>query len=331
MDGGGRLLRSLSALAFDLFPGLTLPRLAAAGSRLAVSGQPPALPDRRGLRAARRQRLTRLRRFVEAHPRFLGLSLATFLFATVSACGLVYGGEYAAFVERNGTLPDCVARLLGFGIDAVTISGMNELNETDVLAIGGISPKRSLLFLDAADVRRRLKERPLVEDASVTKLFPNRILISIVERVPYGLWQKDGDVSIIGADGQVIDTRHDDHFDRLPFVAGEGANAHIGDYVKLLAAAGDLRAKIRAGAWIADRRWNLVMTSGITVMLPEDGALAAVAELARLEANDHILDKDIVSIDLRMPNRIIARLTDQAAAARTALQTHKPAKRGGST
>jgi len=87
------------------------------------------------------------------------------------------------------------------------------------------------------------------------------------------------------ADGQVIDARHDDHFDRLPFVAGEGANAHIGDYVKLLAAAGDLRPKIRAGAWIAERRWNLVMTSGITVELPEDGATAAVAELATLEAN----------------------------------------------
>jgi cell division protein FtsQ len=318
-------------LAFDLVPGLTLPRLAVAGSRLTTSAQPPALTDRRSLRVARRQRLARLRRFVEAHPRFLGLSLATLLFAVVSGCGLVYGGEYAAFVDRNGTLPDCVARLLGFGIDAVTISGISELSEADVLAIGDISPKRSLPFLDAAEVRRRLKARPLVQEASVTKLYPNRMLISIVERVPYGLWQKDGDVSIIGADGQVIDARHDDHFDRLPFVAGEGANAHIGDYVKLLAAAGDVRPKIRAGAWIADRRWNLVMTSGITVELPEDGATAAVAELATLEANGHILDKDIVSIDLRMPNRVIARLTEEAAAARAALLTHKPAKRGGST
>jgi cell division protein FtsQ len=310
---------------------LTPSRLAVAGPRLATSGQSPALPDRRSLRVARRQRLTRLRRYVEAHPRFIGLSLAATLFGAVSAFGAVYGGEYAAFVERNGTLPDCIARLLGFGIDAVTISGINELGETDVLEIGGISPKRSLLFLDAADVRRKLKARPLVQEASVTKLYPNRILISIVERVPYGLWQKDGDVSVIGTDGQVIDQRHNDHFDRLPFVAGDGANAHIGDYAKLLAAAGDLRPKIRAGAWIADRRWNLVMTSGIIVKLPEDGAAVAVARLATLEANDHILDKDIVSIDLRMPSRIIARLTEEAAAARAALLAHKPAKRGGST
>ena len=45
----------------------------------------------------------------------------------------------------------------------------------------------------------------MVKQASVRKLYPNRIVIDIVERTPYAVWQKDGDVHAIAADGAPID------------------------------------------------------------------------------------------------------------------------------
>ncbi|MBV9636789.1 MAG: FtsQ-type POTRA domain-containing protein [Methylobacteriaceae bacterium] len=331
MDGGGRLLRSLSAVVPDMMPGFAPPRLAVAGALVAVPARALAEPLRPARRRTRHGLGGRLLGVLSRRPRLVGNLLAATLFASVGAYGAVCSGEYAAFVEANGTLPDLIARSVGFSIAAVTISGLNELSETQVLAAAGITPKSSLAFLDAADIRRRLKALPLVRDASVTKLYPDRLLVAITERQPYALWQKDGQVAIIGSDGQVIDERHDERHDGLPFVAGENANAHVAEYVKLLAAADDLQPKIRAGALIAERRWNLVMTSGVIVKLPEIDPATALAGLARLERTAHILEKDIVSLDLRVPGRVVARLTEEAASNRADLLNRKAGKRSGPT
>jgi len=70
-------------------------------------------------------------------------------------------------------------------------------------------------------MRGRLMSLPLVKNASVRKFFPNRLVIEITERQPFGLWQKDGVVKIIAADGAPIDELRDAKFANLPFVVGE--------------------------------------------------------------------------------------------------------------
>ena len=43
----------------------------------------------------------------------------------------------------------------------------------------------------------RPETAPLVKQASVRKLYPNHLVIDLVERAPYALWQKDGTVSVV--------------------------------------------------------------------------------------------------------------------------------------
>jgi cell division protein FtsQ len=81
------------------------------------------------------------------------------------------------------------------------------------LTAAGISPQSSLIFLNAAMVREKLNRMPLVREATVSKYYPNRLAIDLVEREPYALWQKDGDVFVVAADGTVIDSRRDQRFD----------------------------------------------------------------------------------------------------------------------
>jgi cell division protein FtsQ len=320
----------MSALAADFLPpAMAPPRLATAGYPVAT--RPASMPSRVAHRRARPTRIAGLQALLATRPGLVSWTLGTVLFVAVGAYGAICGGEYAAFVQTYGSLSDLAARGLGFGIGTVTISGIHELSGDDVLALAGLTPQKSLAFLDAAEVRRRLKAQPLVQDVSVTKLYPDRLVIAITERQPYALWQKDGQVSLISQDGFVIDERRDDRHDGLPFVTGDDANAHVGEYVKLLSAAGDLKSKIRAGVLLAGRRWNLAMTSGLVVRLPEIDPAGALANLVRLEASAHILEKDIVALDLRMPGRIIVRLTDEAAAARAALLARKAGKRSGPT
>ncbi|HLW93419.1 MAG TPA: FtsQ-type POTRA domain-containing protein, partial [Roseiarcus sp.] len=177
----------------------------------------------RGERAAGRG-LSRLWRWAQRAPRGLGLALSLALLAGVAVYGAWRGGQYQAFIAREGNLGDVIARTLGLDIAMVTISGQAELRESEILAAAGVSPKDSLLFLDASRSRAGLETLALVKSASVRKLYPDRLVIDLVERSPYALWQKDGKVSIVAADGAPIDELTDSRFIGLPFVVGDGAN-----------------------------------------------------------------------------------------------------------
>ncbi len=331
MDGGRRLLRPLRGFARAL-ASLPLPFPADAPA-FAFDGAPGAavLPTQ-ALRVRRRPSLPFLARLEQvARKRFLGSALVVALLAGVTGYAVVRGDAYAGYVQANGTLADQVAKAAGFGIKAVTITGARELSESEILAIAGIGPRNSLAFLNVADIRASLKAVPLVKEVSVSKLYPNRLLIDVEERQPYALWQKDGSVSIVAADGTVIDELHDARYETLPLVTGAGANAKIGDYVALLEAAGDLRPRIRAGIFVAGRRWTLKTLGGIEIVLPERNPADALSRLALLEHDSHILEKDILSLDLRLPGRVVARLSVEAGAARQEALAKKTKGKGAQT
>ncbi|MGH6853556.1 MAG: cell division protein FtsQ/DivIB [Methylocella sp.] len=283
---------------------------------------PPARQSRPGLR---HKILARL-----AGPG-AGACFSAALLAAAGAYGAVKGGHYAAFVAAEGEPADILAKALGFSIKAVTIAGERNLKEQDILATARIGPRNSLPFLDVAKIRERLKQLPLVKEAAVTKLYPDRVLIEIEERQPFALWQCDGQVQIVAADGVPLAAMRGQRFIHLPFVVGAGANEKLGQYLALLQTAGDLRERIVAGVLVAGRRWTLKMANGIDVLLPETEPEAALARLVDLQRTSHVLDKDILSLDFRQPGRVFARLTEEAAAERAALLTSRTKAKGGRT
>jgi cell division protein FtsQ len=264
-------------------------------------------------------------------PRSIECLLTCVLLAGAGFYGSVIGGEYGAFIDTYGTLSDQAAKAVGFGIKAVTIAGESELGEQEILEAAGISPRNSLLFLDVAAIRERLKRLPLIKEASVTKLYPNRILIEIEERQPTAVWQDKGAVKIIAADGMPLDSFRDAHFASLPFVVGDGANEKLGEYLDILDALGGLRARIQAGMLVAQRRWSLKVQNGVEIELPETDPRAAIATLVGLQRDFHVLDKDILSLDLRQPGRVVAHLTEAGAATRAAFLARKSKPKGGQT
>jgi len=259
-------------------------------------------------------------------PRGVGVALAAALILAAVGLGAVRGGQYQAFIAAQGGLGDFLAREFGFGVKVVTISGINRLGPREVLDLAGVSPNSSVPFFDVDAARARLLKAPLVVSASVRKLYPNRLVIVVTERAPVALWQRDGEVSIVSADGAALDQLRDARLDNLPFVVGEGANKRLPEYLSLLDAAQELRGKIEAGVFISQRRWNLHMKTGVEVKLPEINPILAVRTLVKLERQSHLLERQILSLDLRQPGRAFARLTADAAAAQAA-KTKKAAKR----
>lgn len=329
MDGGGRFPGSLTEqLAALVGAGYARPALAGSASG--------AFPGARVAPRPHARKSSFLFAVLRALARFaakpgVGVVLALALFGGTAWLGFVDNGGYADLVAREGAPRDILARVAGFKISGVTIGGQTQLAEAEVLAASGVGSKDSLLFLDPAIVRERLLAVPLVKSARVMKLYPDRLVIAIEERQPFALWQQDGHISVVAIDGKTIDELRDERFLGLPFVVGAGAEKRLAEYGALIAAAGDLAPRVKAGVLVAGRRWTLDMTNGVTVKLPETDPVAAVTTLARLQKEARILDKDVLTIDLRAPGRAAVRLTEEGLATRAAMPQRSRLKSGGHT
>src|SRR6266850_2613270 len=253
MDGGGRLARSMRS------PG---PQ---ADLKAAAIGAAVLLRERLGFnRAGARQRPEReyhphrlialLERYI---PHRAGVAATALMLLGSAGYGIVKGGHLEELTSAASDTRNAIANSAGFRITAVAINGRKQLTQDEVLAIGGVNGRSSLLFLDAAAVREKLKANPWIGEATVLKLYPGQLQIDIVERSAFALWQQDG-------------------------------------------------------------------------RLPENDVGNALAALSKLDKEDRLFSRDIVAVDMRLPDRLIVQLSEDAAKAREELfKDKKPKKKAG--
>jgi cell division protein FtsQ len=271
----------------------------------------------------------RLVAFVERHvPRRAGIVATVLLLLASVGFGIVKGGHVQELSAAMGDSRNALANSVGFRITAVAINGRKQLSQDEVLAIGGVNGRASLLFLDAAAVRDRLKANPWIADATVLKLYPGHLQINLVERTAFALWQRDGRITVIADDGAVLEPYVSQRFVSLPLVVGKGAETHARDFLALLSRYPQVASVTRAAIFVGERRWNLRLKDGLDIRLPEIEVGSALAALSKLDKEDHLFSRDIVAVDMRLPDRLTVQLSDDAAKAREEL-FKKPKKKAG--
>jgi cell division protein FtsQ len=322
MDGGGRLARSLRS------PG---PQ---ADLKAAAIGAAVPLRQRLGLNRARaragleREQPNRLIELLERHlPNRAGVAATVLMLLGSAGFGIVKGGHLEQFTSALSDSRNAIANSAGFRITTVAINGRKQLTQDEVLAIGGVNGRSSLLFLDAATVRDKLRANPWIADATILKLYPGRLQIDIVERSAFALWQQDGRLSVIADDGVVLEPYMSRRFIALPLVVGKGAETRARDFLALLARYPQVHAATKAAVFVGERRWNLRLEDGLDIRLPENDAGKALASLSKLDKEDRLFSRDIVAIDMRLPDRLTVQLSEDAAKAREELFKDKKLKK----
>jgi cell division protein FtsQ len=274
---------------------------------------------------AHADRLERLR-----PPRGAGVAASALIILASIAFGVVRGDHLPQVVEALHDVRDSAANAAGFNITGVALTGNKHMSREEIFATVGVTGHSSLLFLDVADARARLKTNPWIADATVQKLYPDRLQIAITERAAFALWQKDGRVGVIADDGTVLEPYLSRGFVSLPLFVGAGAATRAKEFQALIARYPDIRDQMRAAVLVSERRWNLRLKNGVDIALPEDGVAQALDRLVALDRDKKLLSRDITLVDLRLLDRVTVRQSDAAAAAREeALKAKKP-KKGGS-
>ena len=326
MDGGGRLARSLRSLR----PQADL-KAAAIGAVMLLRerlGLPRSRPAKPRLEREQPPRLIALlERYV---PRRAGIAATVTLLLASGLFGVVKGGHLEEFTSALSDTRNAIANSAGFRITAVAINGRKQLTQDEVLAVGGVNGRSSLLFLDAATVRDNLKANPWISDATVQKFFPGQLQIDIVERTAFALWQQDGRLAVISDDGAVLQSYVSRRFLTLPLVVGKGADTRARDFLALLARYPQVRAATKAAIFVGERRWNLRLKDGLDIRLPENDVGNALAALSKLDKEDRLFSRDIVAVDMRLPDRLTVQLSEDAGKARDELfKDKKPKKKAG--
>ncbi len=244
-----------------------------------------------------------------AIPRFAGIAGAAVLFAATGFYGMVLGGH-------TGAVAEATTSAIGFSIDNVKVSGNLQTSEIDILQQLGLDGSSSVVFLSAANARERLISLPWVENAEVRKVYPNTVEIKLSERTAYGIWQHGDELSLIEKDGKVIAPLRDNKFASLPLFVGDGAQLDAAAFADQLSNWPDIQARIKAYICVGGRRWDLRMDNGVVVRLPEENVARAMHELSTLEQDQQVLERDIETVDLRLPDRTTIQLTADAAVRR---------------
>ncbi|WP_420132003.1 cell division protein FtsQ/DivIB [Rhodopseudomonas sp.] len=325
MHGGGRLARSsrLSGFQSDL-KAVAVAIVALVRHRWARRKRPEPHPTR----LVRPEQPSGLIATLEKYtPRRIGVVATVLILMGSAGLGIVKGGHVDEFVQGLDDARNAIANIAGFRIQQVAISGRKQLTQDEVLAIGGVTGRSSLLFLDAAAVRDKLKANPWIADATVLKFYPGELQIDIVERTAFARWQLDGRTAVIADDGAVLEPYVARRFMSLPLVVGKGAGTRAKDFLALLARYPQVQSQTRAVALVGERRWNVWLSSGLVIRLPEQDVGNSLATLSKLDQEDKLFSRDITAVDMRLPDRLTVRLSDDAAKAREELFKDKKSKK----
>jgi cell division protein FtsQ len=229
--------------------------------------------------------------------------------AVLAAGGLGLGmlhlvGQGASFRERLGS---ATARL-GLRVEHVIIEGRVKTPEPLLRAAIGIVPGDPILGYSVQAARARIESINWVRSATVERRLPDTIVVQLVERRPFAVWQHQGKFRLIDRDGQVVtDSDVADFANQLPLVVGAGAPQAAAALLDALAAQPGIATRVTAAVRVGQRRWNLRLSNGIDVLLPEGAEAQALARLAELQAQHALLDRPLQAIDMRLPDRFVFR------------------------
>jgi len=175
--------------------------------RTTVRTVEPPTATRRGANARKRDesrfvRIAEVRREASTHAAGMAKKIAVATLVLVALAGTIFGGR--ELVLRQGWI----------ALRDLEIKGISRTTATEIVNQSGAFRGQPLTSLDLGRVRERLASQPWIASATVVRVYPHRIRIAIVERIP-ALALPDG--RWVGEDGRVMDARG---VRSLPVVAG---------------------------------------------------------------------------------------------------------------
>ncbi len=193
----------------------------------------------------------------------------------------------------------------GFVVENILVEGRSYTDPDAIMAILNIKKGDPVFSFEPQPAQDMLNKLSWVKEARVQRRLPDTIYVGLVERKPMALWQYKGKVKVIDEEGETLTSDKLARFKDLLIVTGEDAPGRAYLLIEALDFEPDIQQRSESAMLVSGRRWDLTLTGGIKVRLPEEEIGFALRRLASAHEESALLDKDIKSIDLREAERII--------------------------
>ena len=201
-----------------------------------------------------------------------------------------------------------VAAITPFKLTDVTVEGRDYVEKSAILAALDVKPGDSLLGVDLQAARQRLEAIDWVASATVERRLPDTLYVTLKERRAVAIWQNGNEYTLIDRDGRTVRASRMPPGAETLLLLGGARRARA---CRRTAAAARLRAgrrrQLRAAVWVGQRRWNLILNNGVEIWLPEEDAVAALKQLAKLDTQYKLLSREFGVVDLRLPDKLYLR------------------------
>lgn len=225
----------------------------------------------------------------------------------------VQSGALARAVAATQTAALDATADAGLALREVYVAGRKETDRAQLLEALEVEIGAPILALDPEILRAKVEALGWVATAQVERRLPDTLVVRIAEREAAAIWQRDGEFVLIDRAGAVIGSQDVDRRRHLKVLVGPGAHKKAAELLDILDSEPALKARLLAAVWMSERRWNLRFDHGVDVRLPEDDPAGGWRRLAQLERDHAVLSRAVTAVDLRQPDRVIARLTPDGA------------------
>lgn len=255
---------------------------------------------------AKKKRVAQLRRW-------------SMVLAGMTAVALVAGGGWKIYsmdiVSRTlssvGRSCDEKVASSGFRLNQIEVKGREKTDAVMIRDAIGVAQGDSIFAASLDDIRTRLEAIGTVRRATVERRLPDRLFVMLEERMPVAVWQHQGKLRVVDADGVVLAKESPEAHRRLMVVVGADAPKHLPELFRLLTAEASLAQDVTSAVRVGGRRWDLRLKNGVKVMLPEEEPAEALNKLAQWKEEKKIMEKAISAIDFRLRERVFIRLTPE--------------------
>lgn len=167
--------------------------------------------------------------------------------------------------------------LPAFALHRVDVRGeLSHVSEGSIRLVANRGVRGNFFTVDLDDVRSAFEKLPWVDEARVSRRWPDTLVVELVEHVPLARWNGRG---LVSAEGKIFDASAGAE---LPSLSGfEGSGREVveayGRYNEMLAPLG---MRIRELSLSPRRAWRLKTDSGLEIALGREDVEARLQRFA---------------------------------------------------
>ncbi len=224
------------------------------------------------------------------------------------------------------------------GTSNIQATGLGEVSRAEMLPVFGEDIGRNIFFVPLSERRKQLEQIPWVEHATVMRLLPDQIRVSVVERQPVAFVRQGQQIGLVDANGVLLTmpaAMMAQHHYSFPVVTGIDAGdplpsrkARMAVYLRMI---GELDAN---GQHLSEQISEIDLTDpeDARVLMPEQGT-----DILAHFGEDHFFERyqrykahiaewrqqypKLAGVDLRYDQQVVLQMASGAAADQASVST----------